>query len=468
MAILPAGQAKFEYVVDVVVIGGGGCGLTAALAASEAGATVLIVERDARPTGSTSLSTALIPAAGTKLQKAAGIEDSPELLASDILKKAKYQTDPEVVQAVARASGPTIEWLMEKHGLVLTLVEGFLYPGHSVRRMHGTPNRTGEELEGGLLAAAGKMQIDIVANAQATDLYATPEGGVTGVAFVRPNGAIEIIGCKAIVLACCGFGGNKDMVREYIPEMADAEFWGHVGNQGDAIRWGRELGAAVADLGSYQGHGGLATPYGNPIQWGVMTEGGFQVNTLGKRFSNEVRGYSEQAADVLAQPGRVAWDIFDEVREKPILSFKDYREVLSLGGIKKAPSITALAQLIGVPADALEKTVAEVTEMCAGTRTDPFGRDFSGKLPLKAPFCAVKVTGALFHTQGGLVVDANAQVLRANRSKLPNLFAGGGAARGFSGPAGWGYFSGAGLLTAIMLGRLAGTNAARVARVNAS
>jgi fumarate reductase flavoprotein subunit len=467
MPVLPAVQARFEYGVDVVVIGAGACGLTAALAACEAGAAVLVLERDARPTGSTSLSTALIPAAGTKLQKAAGIEDSPELLASDILNKAKHQTDPEIVRAVARASGPTIDWLTEAHGLIFTLVEGFLYPGHSVRRMHGTPNRSGEELESALLAAAAKMQIDIVTSAQATDLYATPDGRVTAVRFLRPDGSAETVGCGALVLACCGFGGNKEMVRAYIPEIADAEFWGHVGNQGDAILWGRQLGAALADLGSYQGHGAVATPYGNPINWGVLTEGGFQVNALGKRFSNEVRGYSEQAVDTIAQPGHVAWDIYDEIREKPILGFSDYKEVMGLGGIRKAPTVTALAQMIGVPAEALEQTVAEVAQMCAGPRPDPFGRDFRGKLPLQAPFCAVKVTGALFHTQGGLVIDAEAQVLRADRSKLPNLYAGGGAARGMSGPSRWGYFSGGGLLTAVTLGRLAGTSAARLTRASA-
>ena len=464
MPVLSAATAKFEYKVDVVVIGAGACGLTAALAATEAGAEVLVLERDLRPTGSTSLSTGLIPAAGTKLQKSMGIEDSPDLLAKDILGKAKHQTDEAIVRMVAGASGPTIDWLAEQHGVAFKLVEGFLYPGHSVLRMHGTPNRTGEELESALLAAADRKQIDLVTGALACDLYATTEGKVTAVRYTRPDGASETVGCKALVLACCGFGGNKEMVREYIPEIADAEFWGHVGNRGDAIEWGRELGAALADLGSYQGHGAVATPYGNPMNWGLLMQGGFQVNAQGKRFSNEVRGYSEQAVDTIAQPGRFAWNIYDEIREQPILGFTDYKEVAGLGGIKKAPTIRALAEMIGVPVDALEATVAEVNEMCAAKRKDEFGRDFAGKQPLLAPFCAVKVTGALFHTQGGVVIDTDTQVLRPDRSKFPNLFAGGGAARGMSGPSRWGYFSGGGLLSAVTMGRTAGTNAAQVAR----
>ena len=464
MAVLPAEDAKFEYAVPVVVIGAGACGLTAALAAREAGAEVLVLERDAKPAGSTALSTGLIPAAGTRFQRELGIEDSPELLAADIWRKAKGATDRAIVDTVARTSGPAIEWLADRHGVEFKLVEGFLYPGHSVLRMHGTPHRTGEELEGALLASAGRLGVDIVTSAAATDLYARSDGRVVAVRFARPDGTAETVGCEALVLGCCGFGGDKDMVRQHIPEIADAEFWGHVGNKGDAIKWGLALGAAVADLGSYQGHGAVATPYGNPVNWGLLTNGGYQVNALGRRFSNEVRGYSEQAVEVIAQPGRVAWNVYDEIREQPILGFADYQEIRALGGIKKAPSLSALAALVGLPRDALEQTNAEVDNLRTGAREDRWGRDFRGSRPLVPPFCAVKVTGALFHTQGGLVIDTVARVLRADRTPLPNLFAGGGAARGLSGPSNWGYFSGGGLLTATTLGRLAGASAARCAK----
>jgi len=461
MAVLPAAEARFEYSVPVVVVGAGACGLTAALAAREAGAEVIVLERDAKPAGSTALSTGLIPAAGTRFQRALGIADSPELLAEDIWRKAKGATDRAIVDAVARASGPTIEWLADRHGVAFKLVEGFLYPGHSVLRMHGTPHRTGEELESALLAAAARLGIDIVSSAVATDLYAREGGRVVAVGFARPDGTNEIVGCGALVLACCGFGGNREMVREYIPEIADAEFWGHVGNSGDAIKWGTALGAAVADLGSYQGHGAVATPYGNPVNWGLLTNGGYQVNALGLRFSNEVRGYSEQAVEVIAQPDRIAWDVFDETRERPILGFADYDEIRSLGGVKRAASVRALAALMAVPAETLERTNAEVDGLRAGGREDRWGRKFAGTAPLAAPFCAIKVTGALFHTQGGLVIDPAAAVLRPDGTALPNLFAGGGAARGLSGPSNWGYFSGGGLLTATTLGRIAGESAAR-------
>ncbi|MGB6117291.1 MAG: FAD-dependent oxidoreductase [Mesorhizobium sp.] len=452
-----------EYEVDVVVIGSGACGICAGLAASEAGASVLILERDPKPTGSTALSTGLIPAAGTRLQRDMGIEDSAERFARDIMGKAKGQTDKRMAMLIAERSGPTVDWLAEHHGVPFRLVEGFLYPGHSQLRMHGVPRRTGEELQYALLAAAERASLQIVTSAQAQDLHVDDGRRVTAVGFVRPDGVREVVGAKAVVLACNGFGGNPDMLREYIPEMVEAEYWGHSGNTGDAVNWGKELGAQTADLGSYQGHGAVAYPYGKPMMWGLIVEGGFQVNKDGVRFSNEASGYSEQAFEVIRQQDRIAYNIYDETCETPALGFTDYQEVQKLGGIKRAGSWAELAALMGLPADVLERTAAEVDEMKTGQRRDPFGRDFSKTKPLKPPFLAARITGALFHTQGGLVVDDNAQVVHSSGEVMPNLFAGGGAARGVSGPSRWGYLSGNGLLCATVLGRLAGISAARLA-----
>ena len=459
MPVLPATEARFDYEIPVVIIGAGACGLCAALAATEGGAEVLVLERDEKPTGSTSLSTGLIPAAGTKLQAKLGIDDTPALFARDIMEKAKGQTDAEMTQAVARESGPTVDWLMEGHDVVLTLVDGFLYPGHSKLRMHGTPHRSGRELEAALLAATGRKGIDVVGGALVEDLFADPAGRVTAVRFKRPDGTRETVGCKALVLACNGFGGNKEMLRQYIPEIAEADYMGHVGNTGDAVRWGLALGGAIADMGGYQGHGAVAHPYGNTMTYGLISGGGFQVNASGARFSNEAAGYSEQAVEVVRQPGRVAWVIFDEAREKSVRGFTDYEEVMALGGIKKAATIEELARQLGLPTTAVAQSLAEAEASRASGKPDHFGRIFTGAA-LAPTYCGVKVTGALYHTQGGLVVDPSARVLREDRSALPNLFAGGGAARGLSGPSRWGYLSGNGLLTATVLGRAAGMSAA--------
>jgi fumarate reductase flavoprotein subunit len=460
MTILAPSEARYALAVPVVVIGAGGCGLTAALAARDANVEVIVLERDATPNGSTGMSTGLIPAAGTRFQLERGIDDSPELFANDILRKAEAQTDTAIVSKLARESARTIEFLVDRHNVKLSLVDSFQYPGHSVKRMHGTANRTGEELMAGLSAACARAGVDILNQALVTALFATPQGDVHGVRIARPDGSAEDIQCGALILASSGFAGNQAMVAQYIPEICGATFFGHSGNKGDAVRWGLELGAAVRDMGAYQGHGGLAAGRGIPILWPLIMEGGYQVNALGLRFSNETLGYSEQAVKVVAQPGGIAWDIYDARLHTLMLEFQDYRDAVSARAILSAADSAGLALATGLPQAALEQTIAAVAGMTRGELPCPFGRDFTRKPALQLPYYAVRVTGALFHTQGGLVVNERAQVLREDGTAFPNLFAGGGAARGVSGPGASGYLAGNGLLTATTLGRLAGETAA--------
>lgn len=445
--------------VPVVVIGAGGTGLCAALAVAERGVEVLVVERDATPLGSTAMSTGLIPAAGTPEQAAEGIDDSPEHFAADIAAKTKSATDLAMARHVADESADTVAWLRDAHGVPLSLIGGFLYPGHSARRMYGTPNRTGGELMAALEAAAERAGVMVLTEAVARDLLREGDR-VTGLVVERRDGSVETITCDALILACSGFGGAADLVARHIPDMAEAVFHGHPGNKGDALRWGAEMGAGLADLGAYQGHGGLAAGHGVPILWPLIMEGGFQVNAQALRFSNEASGYSEQAAKVNAQPGHVAWSIFDERLHQLMLAFDDYQDAQRAGAVVRADSVAALAEAVRLPVGPFAETVAAVAALTRGDGVDAFGRDFTGKPELAGPWYAAKVTGALFHTQGGLVVDGDARVLRADGSPFPNLFAGGGAARGLSGPGADGYLAGNGLLAATTLGKLAGRAAA--------
>lgn len=464
MSVKPAAGVEFALSVPVLVIGAGACGLTAALAAHDAGAEVLVLERDPSPSGSTAMSSGMIPAAGTRLQAARNVPDTPAVMAADIQKKAHGENDAAMVDAVCVASGPTIDWLVDAHRVPLTLVEGFLYPGHSFTRMHAPASRSGVDLVGGLLSAATAAGIDIVCDATVTTLYADPDGRVRGVAFQRPDGAVETIGCDTLVLACSGFGGNAELLRRHIPEIAQAQYYGHTGNRGDALFWGEALGAATKHLGAYQGHGSLALPYAILITWALMMEGGVQVNAEGRRFSNEHDGYSEQAMRVIAQPGGFAWNIYDARLHKLGQDFEDYRDGMAANAVKTAPDIAGLAAACNLPADALAATIAETRALAQSGGKDRFGRDFAGKTSLEAPFYAVKVTGAMFHTQGGLAIDLDARVLRPDGSALPNLFAGGGAACGLSGQGRDGYLSGNGLLAAVVLGAKAGRSAASLSQ----
>jgi fumarate reductase flavoprotein subunit len=461
--VLPARNVPFPSEVEVLVIGAGAAGLVAALRACEAGAEVVALERDPVPRGSTALSAGLIPAAGTRAQARAGIGDDPARFAADILAKAHGEPDAAAVRALTNAIGPAVDWLEAAHGLAFSVIEDFAYPGHSAQRMHGLAARSGEALVDALAAAAEGAGVPVLCEARVTTLFADEDGRAHGVEIVRPDGSAERIGCRALVLACNGYGGDTTLVAEHIPELAGALYFGHPGNEGDALRWGAALGAAARHLSGHQGHGSVAHPHGVLLTWATMTEGGFQANAAGLRFHDESRGYSEAAAEVLAQPGGVAWSVFDGRIAEIARQFEDFRRLEAMGALLTADAPDALAKRAGLP-EAFAATFAFFEHAKRSGGADPLGRRLAGLPPLAPPLHAVKVTGALFHTQGGLVVDERARVRRADGAALPNLFAVGGAACGVSGSKASGYLSGNGLLSAVGYGYLAGTAAALIGR----
>ncbi|MEM0928249.1 MAG: FAD-dependent oxidoreductase [Pseudomonadota bacterium] len=461
-------EASFDYTVDVLIIGAGACGLTAALASADEGASVLILERDASPAGTSAMSTGLIPAAATPEQAEAGIPDTVEHFAADMIEKAGGQSDTRVVERLAAESAETVMWLRSSHNVPLSLVDGFLYPGHRYRRMYGTPNRTGSELIAALASACGDAGVDILTDAYAETLITDRDQAVRGVRFQRPDGGYEEMGCQTLILATCGFAGNAEMVAQWMPEMSGAVFHGHPGADGSAVHWGAALDAQLGDMTGYQGHGGLAYGHGVPILWPTIMRGGFQVNREGARFSDETLGYSEQAAKILQQPEGAAWTIFDQTIEDVMLQFDDYQDALQAGAIKTANSIGGIAEIVGLSTDGLMRTFAVVETHANGNEVDVFGRRFHRDALLKPPFKIVRVSGAIFHTQGGLEVDEDARVIRQDGRPFPNLYAGGGAARGISGPNASGYMAGNGLLTATGLGKIAGRHAAKQAQSNAA
>ncbi|MCC6008920.1 MAG: FAD-dependent oxidoreductase [Rhodobacteraceae bacterium] len=441
--------------VQTLIIGAGAAGLVAALSAVEAGEEVLVLERDRLPSGSTALSAGLIPAAGTRFQSELGIEDDAELFAGDIQRKAHDENDPALVALMTRHAAPTVEWLADRHGLEFSVVSDFDYPGHSRRRMHGLPSRSGRDLIDALRGAAEKEGIDILTEARVESLM-VDGGRIHGVAFSRPDGGRDVVGCDRLILACNGYGANRELVSRYMPEIAEALYFGHPGNMGEALIWGEALGAEVRHTGAFQGHGNVAHPHGILITWGVITQGGFQVNLEGRRFWNEAQGYSEAARAVQSQPGGEAIAIFDSRIAGIGRQFGDFRDAEGQGAIRSAERIEDLAQAFNLPPQALAATLADVEGCKAGIREDEFGRPFKGVAPLVPPFKGVRVRAALFHTQGGLAIDGMARVRRLDGGVLDNLYATGGAACGVSGSGDAGYLSGNGLLAAVTLGRIAG------------
>ena len=462
--MLPVPGGGLDLHVPVIVAGAGAAGLTAALAARDAGAETWLLERDATPAGSTAMSQGAIAAAGTHAQAAAGIDDGADRFFDDIIAKTDGRTDPELARVVAREAGPTVDWLADRHGVPLGFdAKWQARYGHSVQRLHGPPGGSGEELIGALAAAAERAEVTLITEARLVAAFAGPDGRVAGVRVARPDGAVEDIGCDTLVLATCGFGANRAMIAEHIPSMAQARYHGHEGNDGLGIRLGQALGGGVADMGAYQGLGLLAEPHAVVIHPLVMIAGGALVNARGERFEDELVDVSGQGARVLAQPGGIAWVIGGAAALEAGLAVHENRVADELGAIRRADTVAGLAGATGCDPATLAATVQATNAAIDGAAPDAFGRDFGDVAPWAPPYFAVKVTGALFHTQGGLMVDGDARVLRADGTALPNLYAAGGTARSISGPGGTGYLPAAGLCMAVTLGRLAGAAAARQA-----
>jgi len=464
MAILRDTQIRFEYTVPVAVVGAGACGLTAALAASDAGSEVLVLERDKRPWGSTSMSLGAMCAAASREHRHHGLDDSAERFFADVMAKTAGRADARLARVVGEQSGPTVDWLTAKHDVPMLLDFKWTSLGHSVPRLHIPPGRSGEELLALLGRACERAGAQVMTEARVRDLHADAAGRIRGVRIERPDGSTEDLGVEALVLANCGYGGNRELVAQHIPEMASARYFGHEGNEGDAIHWGEALGAQLADLSAYQGLGTLADPQQVIVPHPLLLEGGFLVNIRGERFTHENANISGMCVPVLAEPEGLAWVIFDGRRNAACLEHSvEQRQLAEVGAIRQAASWAGLEKLCNLPAGSLERENTAVDTARRSGQPDRLGRRFDGLEPLQPPYCALRVTGALFHTQGGLVVDEHAQVLRPDGSTFPNLFAGGGAARSISGPEVTGYLPGMGLCMAITLGRLAGDAAARVA-----
>jgi fumarate reductase flavoprotein subunit len=457
--VVAADDVDWAVETDVLVGGGGGTGLVAGLAAAENDdLTVTIMEKADAFGGNTSLSTGMIPAAGTRLQEAAGIEESPEAMARDILEKNDYAADEDRVLHLCRESAPLVHWLVDDWDVDLHLVDDFKYPKHSEYRMHAPPGRNGDNLVSQLVERAeATANVELLTNAPLRKLVAD-DGAVVGALAGKRR--TEAVRADAVVLATDGFAGNRRMVSNHCAEIADALYFGSDGNTGDGIRWGAQLGGELACMDAYQAHATVAHQTGSLSTYAVVMNGGILVNEAGRRFGDETKGYSAFAVDVLEQPEGLGYEIFDEgIFEQLEGEFDDFDEAARLGAYASAEDVASLAAELGCDPERTAAAVERYNEAVDADEPDEAGR-VDGRSRLDPPFYGAKITGALFHTQGGLSVDDHARVVRTDGTVVGNLYAGGGAAAGISGHGPGGYLSGNGLTTALGYGRLAGRHIA--------
>jgi fumarate reductase flavoprotein subunit len=443
---------------DLIVIGAGGCGLTAALVAARKGARVLLLEKTEKPGGGTAFSSKGIRAAGSRRQRELKINDSAALYAEDILRRNNGESDPVLTRRLAETSGRVADFLADAAGIDFQIGE-FAF-GHSAQRSHSW--KEDKTITDFLFAAVEREKnIEARFSMPVCALERDAAGAVVGVK--TDNG---VLGARKVILASGGFGASVELLSRYIPKAVGIPFPGHDGSTGDGIKMGLEIGAAVENMGAFQPYPAYLGPGKRAVPPEVALAGGIMVDAAGRRFVDETRYPGGLGIKMLDLPGKQAYEIFDERifrlhRDAP--GVRRLARLFDAGLLLKAETAAELAGKLGIEAGGLEQTIRECNALAVRAERDAFGRILPQ--PLQGPYYGIKVTVALYHTQGGLKVNADGQVMRADGSVIPNLYAGGGVAVGVSGKGLEGYLPGNGLLASLGLGMIAAEHA--VASLNA-
>src|SRR5690606_38112734 len=327
--------------IDLLVIGAGACGLAAAIAGADAGLNVAIVEKTERPGGNSALSTGSVPAAGSRFQREAGIEDDPERYFRDLMEIAGETDDPHLVRRLAEGSAETVEWLVHSVGVHLQLVTAYKHIGHSVPRLHAPVSRRGLDLVQDLLQAVETRNIPLAVGYAVRQLI-VENGAVKGGIVDSGDGQEVEIKAGATLLAVNGFGANRELVERYCPEIAGAPYFGAKGSEGEAVIWGEQLGARLDNMGAYQGYAAVADPHGSILSWTTIEKGGVLVGQNGRRFGDESLGYSGFAKVVLQQ-GSHAFAIFDQRIFEIAMLEEEFAELHAHGGLKQGDTVEAVA-----------------------------------------------------------------------------------------------------------------------------
>lgn len=428
--------------VDVAVVGGGAAGMTAALrAARNPRLQVALFEKSTRLGCNTQVSSGSLAAGGTRYQRAAGVTDSPQRHAEDILAVSGDASSLPLLTAITEAAPRYVEWLADDLGHPMELGMDMPRSGQSVPRLHTDTGRGGGQVLVQTLrrAIARSETIAFVDNCPGVGLLGSARG-VTGVT-VLDNGKRRAVRARAVVLAADGFAANEKMLAEYCTEAVGAFYGGVSSSTGDAIEWGIRLGARTRNLGAFLGHGLVVVGHGTRLNPNLPFLGALLVNAAGRRFADErAQGYSKLGVILRALPEQRAALVWTEAAHLAAMNSELMRDSQAAGAFARYDDLAALAGGLRLPEQALGESLVD-----------------EAGIPLPFPLYGAWVTHGILTTQGGLDVTPQGQVLRADDGEaVPGLFAAGGTATGVSGASSEGYSSGNGLLAAMGLGWIVG------------
>jgi len=435
-------------------VGASLAGLVTAIAAADHGHRVVLVERSKELGGLAATSSETIAAAGTRFQRVADVVDGADRLLADIAASGCQSGDPELTRAVVEQGPALVEWLADRCGVQITLQSTTATGHHSIARLHAVGEQGGASLIAALARAASHHSHVRVRNATDVDrLTPGEDGSVTGVAL-RPDrrGATVLKG--AVVLACGGFAGDDELVAQHCPELKDLPYLGTGGAKGDAVRLATPLGAALRHPSACAVTPLLAQPSHLAVTRAVIDHGGILVDQRGRRFTDESQASLALALAVRAQPGRVAYMLFDE-RIAGAVGAHDpfFARVVLPRTSRRASSPKMLAKQLELSEAEVRQTLDAQRATADGT-ADAFGRRASGG-GLGEPLYGIRVTGSRLATLGGLAVDAQARVIDASGNAIAGLYAVGGAAAGIDDRGGDAGVAAIDALTGLSLARLA-------------
>lgn len=462
---------------DVVVVGAGGAGMTAAITAAAEGKTVVILESQSMVGGNSVRATGGMNAGKTVYQdenefgESAGVEktlktaaekyadnetitalaktvseqwaayqanptgyfDSVELMELDTMIGGKGINDPELVETLCANSADAIDWL-DEHGITLHNVSSF--GGASVKRIHRPVNAEGKTVSVGsymiplLQENCEKAGVKMMLDTTATEILTDANGAAVGVKATGASGETVTVNAKAVVLATGGFGANLDMVVKYKPELKGFMTTNAPGIQGQGIEMAQAIGAATVDMDQIQIHPTVEANTAALITEGLRGDGAILINEEGQRFIDEVGTRDVVSAAEIAQTGSYSWLVVDQAMADASSVIQDY--------IKKGYTVTGatyeeLGKAMGVDAAAFAETMEKWNGYVEAKNDPDFGRTSFANPLNTAPYYAVKVTAGVHHTMGGLKINANTEVLNEKGEVIPGLFAAGEVTGGVHG-----------------------------------
>ena len=493
-----------SYDADVVVIGAGGAGMTAAMTAADAGQKVVILESQAMVGGNSARATGGMNAAKTVYQdenefdQAAGVEktlataaekyadnetitalaktvseqwaayqanptgyfDSVELMELDTMVGGKGINNPELVKTLCEGTADAIDWL-DENGITLHNVSSF--GGASVKRIHRPVNEEGKVVSVGaymiplLQENCEKRGIDIVLNTTVDAILTDANGAAVGVSGTDKDGNTVVVNAKSVILATGGFGANLDMVTQYKPELAGFMTTNAAGAQGQGIEMATAIGAGTVDMDQIQIHPTVEANTAALITEGLRGDGAILVNANGERFIDEVGTRDVVSAAEIAQPGSYSWLIVDQAMADASSVIQGY---IKKGYTKTGATYEELAKELDVDPAAFANTM-ETWNGYVEAKNDPdFGRTSFANPLNNGPYYAIKVTAGVHHTMGGVTINSATEVLKEDGTVIPGLFAAGEVTGGVHGA---NRLGGTAVADFVVFGRIAGESAANYA-----